>query len=87
MDRRMAVSSSFWRGCFPAGDVEGVVAYFPSKNRLGFLTIIWLMTSSDTPSSLLSHMQLDIGDPNFWSGGLVLLEDLVEEAEALAGAL
>jgi len=28
---------------------------------------------------------LEIGDPGFWDGGLLLLEDLVAQAEALAG--
>jgi hypothetical protein len=28
---------------------------------------------------------LDIGDPTFWGGGLRLIEELLEQAEALAG--
>ena len=40
---------------------------------------------SDTPPALLSRLDLDIADPGFWDGGLVLLEDMVAEAETLAG--
>ena len=40
---------------------------------------------SDTPERLLSRVGLEIGDPGFWDGGLALLEDLVAQAEALAG--
>ncbi len=39
---------------------------------------------SDTPENLLAAMDLDVADPSFWSGGLALLEDLLEQAEALA---
>ena len=39
---------------------------------------------SDSPEVLLAKLDLDIGDPRFWEGGLALLEDLVAEAEALA---
>jgi oligoendopeptidase F len=39
---------------------------------------------SDSPEVLLANLDLDIGDPLFWEGGLALLEDLVAEAEALA---
>jgi len=42
---------------------------------------------SDSPRALLSHIQLDIGDPDFWKGGLALLEDLLAEAEELARTL
>jgi oligoendopeptidase F len=40
---------------------------------------------SDTPEVLLARMDVDIADPGFFDGGLALLEDLVGEAEALAG--
>jgi oligoendopeptidase F len=40
---------------------------------------------SDTPERLLARVGLQIGDPGFWDGGLALLEDLVAQAEALAG--
>ena len=40
---------------------------------------------SDTPQALLSRMGIDVSDPSFWDGGLALLEDMVTEAEALAG--
>ena len=40
---------------------------------------------SDTPENLLARMDLDIADPRFWDGGLTLLEEMVAEAEALAG--
>jgi oligoendopeptidase F len=39
---------------------------------------------SDTPERLLARIGLNVGDPNFWNGGLSLLEDLVVQAEALA---
>jgi oligoendopeptidase F len=39
---------------------------------------------SDTPENLLAVMKLDIADPAFWRGGLTLLEELLEQAEALA---
>ncbi|MFQ5415509.1 MAG: M3 family oligoendopeptidase [Myxococcota bacterium] len=39
---------------------------------------------SDTPAVLLARIDLDVTDPAFWDGGLVLLEELVTEAEALA---
>ena len=39
---------------------------------------------SDSPAALLSRIGLDVGDPDFWDGGLALLEELVEQAEALA---
>jgi oligoendopeptidase F len=41
---------------------------------------------SDTPSNLLARMGLDVSDPDFWSGGLALLEDMLAQAEALARA-
>ncbi len=40
---------------------------------------------SDTPPALLRTVGLDITDPRFWDGGLDLLEELVAEAERLAG--
>jgi oligoendopeptidase F len=40
---------------------------------------------SDTPERLLARIGLDIADPGFWDGGLALLEEMVAEAEALAG--
>jgi oligoendopeptidase F len=40
---------------------------------------------SDTPENLLARMDLDIADPRFWDGGLALLEEMLAEAEALAG--
>ena len=39
---------------------------------------------SDSPEVLLAKLDLDIGAPRFWEGGLALLEELVAEAEALA---
>ena len=39
---------------------------------------------SDTPERLLGAIGLDIADPAFWNGGLDLLEELLEQAEALA---
>jgi oligoendopeptidase F len=41
---------------------------------------------SDTPERLLARMGLDVADPKFWDGGLALLEEMVAEAEKLAGA-
>jgi oligoendopeptidase F len=40
---------------------------------------------SDSPERLLSGIGLNVADPSFWSGGLSLLEDLVAQAETLAG--
>jgi oligoendopeptidase F len=40
---------------------------------------------SDAPPALLERLGLDIGDPSFWDGGLGLIEELLEQAEALAG--
>ena len=40
---------------------------------------------SDAPPALLGRLGLDIGDPTFWGGGLRLIEELLEQAEALAG--
>jgi oligoendopeptidase F len=40
---------------------------------------------SDTPERLLARVGLNVGDPDFWNGGLSLLEDLVAQAETLAG--
>ncbi len=42
---------------------------------------------SDTPERLLGAIGLDIADPAFWKGGLDLLEELLEQAEALAAQL
>ena len=39
---------------------------------------------SDTPENLLAAIDVDISDPAFWQGGLALLEELLEQAEALA---
>jgi oligoendopeptidase F len=41
---------------------------------------------SDAPPTLLSRVGLDVRDPSFWDGGLAVLEELVAEAERLAGA-
>ena len=40
---------------------------------------------SDAPPALLERLGLEIGDPSFWDGGLGLIEELLEQAEALAG--
>jgi len=42
---------------------------------------------SDAPPALLERVGLQIGDPSFWNGGLALIEELLGEAEALAGEL
>jgi oligoendopeptidase F len=39
---------------------------------------------SEAPATLLARMDLDVTDPEFWAGGLALLEDLLGQAEALA---
>jgi oligoendopeptidase F len=39
---------------------------------------------SDSPAALLARVGLDVTDPDFWAGGLTLLEGLVAEAERLA---
>jgi oligoendopeptidase F len=41
---------------------------------------------SESPAALVARLGLDVADPRFWDGGLVLLEQMVEQAEALAGA-
>jgi len=40
---------------------------------------------SDSPEALLARVGIDICDANFWRGGLALLEEMVVQAEALAG--
>jgi oligoendopeptidase F len=42
---------------------------------------------SEAPAILLARVGLDVRDPEFWDGGLALLEELVEEAERLAQAV
>jgi len=42
---------------------------------------------SDTPPRLVHTLGLDITDSTFWDGGLALLEELVNEAEATASSL
>ncbi|HEX9813665.1 MAG TPA: M3 family oligoendopeptidase [Myxococcota bacterium] len=39
---------------------------------------------SDSPEALLARLDLDIGDPAFWHGGLALLEEMVDQAQELA---
>jgi len=39
---------------------------------------------TEPPPVLLGRMGLDINDPAFWQQGLVVLEELVGEAESLA---
>jgi oligoendopeptidase F len=39
---------------------------------------------SESPATLLARIGLDVTDPAFWDGGLVLLEDLVAQAEDIA---
>ncbi len=39
---------------------------------------------SDSPPALVSKLGLDITDPAFWQGGLDVLGEMVDEAEALA---
>jgi oligoendopeptidase F len=39
---------------------------------------------SDAPAALLAKLGLDVTDPRFWDGGLAVLAELVDEAEALA---
>jgi oligoendopeptidase F len=41
---------------------------------------------SEPPATLLARIGLDVTDLDFWDGGLALLEDLVTQAETLAGA-
>jgi len=42
--------------------------------------------SSDSPDRLAARLGLDLADPQFWHRGLDAIEQLVEEAEALASA-
>jgi len=39
------------------------------------------------PREVVAHTGLDIADPDFWARGLVLLEEMVAEAESLAAQL
>lgn len=39
---------------------------------------------SESPEVLLSRMDIDISDAEFWSNGIILIEDLLTAAEALA---
>ena len=39
---------------------------------------------SDTPARLIARMGLNIDDPQFWSSGLEVLEQLLSEAQSLA---
>jgi oligoendopeptidase F len=40
---------------------------------------------SEAPQVLLGRIGLDVSNPEFWDGGLELLEEMVAEAETLAG--
>ena len=40
---------------------------------------------SVSPSELVAPLGVDINDPGFWHGGLSLLDEMVSQAEALAG--
>ncbi len=40
---------------------------------------------SEAPDVLLSRLDVDVNDPGFWELGLKLLDDMVSEAETLAG--
>jgi oligoendopeptidase F len=42
---------------------------------------------SDWPHQIVAPLGVDLTDPAFWHGGLRILEDLVTEAEGLAGAV
>jgi oligoendopeptidase F len=42
---------------------------------------------SQPPPDLLARVGLDITDPGFWDGGLVLLGEMVDQAEALAAEI
>jgi len=42
---------------------------------------------SASPPELVGRLGLDIRDPGFWDGGLVVLEAMVDEAEAIATSL
>ncbi|MEX2587558.1 MAG: M3 family oligoendopeptidase [Actinomycetota bacterium] len=39
---------------------------------------------SDSPEVLAKRVGLDVSDPNFWAGGLEVMDSLLKEAEALA---
>jgi len=42
---------------------------------------------SDWPHKIVAPLGVDLQDPAFWHGGLRILEDMVAEAEGLAGAM
>ena len=41
--------------------------------------------SLDWPHELVKPLGIDLQDPTFWSRGLQILDDMVSEAESLAG--
>ena len=57
---------------------EGFVPKYLKMLRLG---------GSKKPEEIAQIMDLNIRDPHFWEGGLALLEDLVSQAESLAGKI
>ena len=74
--RTRSASCSCWR-CLRRYDEEGA-AFVPR-----YLALLEA-GGSDTPERLLAAIGLDIADPAFWNGGLDLLEEMLEQAEALA---
>ena len=52
-----------------------------SSRHTLFIALAGLLSVVMPPAAL----GLDIGDPTFWDGGLALLEDMVVQAEELAG--
>jgi oligoendopeptidase F len=42
---------------------------------------------SEAPSVLLARVGLDVTDPKFWDGGIAVIAQMVEDAEALAAQL
>ncbi len=41
---------------------------------------------SDWPSAIVGTLGVDLADPGFWGQGLALLEEMVTQAEGLAGS-
>jgi oligoendopeptidase F len=42
---------------------------------------------SDWPNELVKPLGVDLSDPNFWTHGLQILDEMVTEAEALASQI
>ena len=63
-----------------------VVVLRSSEQQLDYLPFDLLRAGgSDSPEALLARLDLDISDAGFWRGGLSLLEEMLDQAQELAG--